>query len=662
MQDNSLLYNAVCDGHDIGLYLAYFPGINHILLKHGGRYVGRKDSAWHRYWLFSRNDLDGCTRDLFNELVEAAEVHGISEEWDIFNEMLEFTQVNPDPTAFISELRGSIYPLTRGGTAVTFSEYHPGVVKVCRSMSGRFFRAAKIWCFGNVSPAMLLNNLLSALPFQEHQIELLPGEYDVLEDGMLKPKPRDAIGLHMENCTQVARGSRPADELDNGVLLAVTSPLAPTSFAGKDLTEILSKYSLYHPYQPEGVSHMLSRTSALLADDMGLGKTRQSVVAGEVLLSFGGNLNQKALVVCPASLVLNWKKEIEMVAPAARVATFGWDADARWIVTSYDQLGALTAFSGHFKCCFYDEAHLVKEASAARTRVAFDIGASIPYRYILTGTPILNRESEIHTLLRLAGHPLGDLPVKDFTTQFGGNKEFRRLLNVRIKEWMLRRMKDQVLKLPGKERQLVYTSLPDDVMAEYNHIENDPNLTALMKIGKLRHLLERAKIEHIVMDLVGELSGSDKVIIFCEFRSNVDYVVELLKKTGISAVTLTGTDSPRKRQAAVDAFQTDPCIGAFVGTTLAAGVGITLTAANYAIVASLPWTAALLKQAEDRAFRNGQRRVVFVKIPLVEETLDIDLWQMIRFKNEIGTDIVSAENEEKEMVAFALKWEERKAA
>lgn len=658
--EESLIYNAVCDGYDVGIYFAWFPGANLILSKHGGRFIGRKDSQWYRYWRFSLDSLDGCSRQLFDELVQAGEAHGAKEDWEVFNEMLEFTAANPDPAAFISEINGCIYPLQDGGSAVTFSEYHSGVVGVCRSMHGRFFRAMRAWCFGGVSPAMLQNNLMTMFPFQGHQIEIMPGDYDVLEDGMIKPRPKDAIGIMMPNCAQSSRGISASEDLDSGVLLAVTTPLKPTSFAGKDLEGILSKFSLYRPYQVDGVIHMLSRTSALLADDMGLGKTRQAVVTGEILLSFGGNAKMKGLVACPASLVLNWKKEIEMVAPQAKVSVFKWDPDARWIVTSYDQLISLVPYVSHFKVIFTDEAHQLKDPAAVRTRTVFDVAATIPYRYILTGTPILNKEAEIHTLLRLAGHPLGQLAVKDFTTQFGGNKEFRRLLNERISEWMLRRMKEVVLTLPGKVRQLVYTSLPAEVMKKYDHIANDPNLTALVKIGKLRMMLERAKIEHVIMDMVGELSGTDKLIVFCEFKSNVNFVADLLEQAGIQVVTLTGDDSAKKRQAAVDAFQEDPDIGGFVGTTLAAGVGHTLTAANYVFFASLPWTSALKNQGEDRAYRNGQKRPVFIKIPLVDETIDIDLWQMLCFKHGIATDIVSAEGEDKAMEAFALQWENDK--
>lgn len=654
--EESLIYNAVYDGFDLGIYFAWYPGINHILTKYGGRFVGRKDSQYFRYWRFSLDSLDGVTRKMFDELVESGKPHGVDEDWEVFNEMLSFTVGNPDPVAFISELSGCIYPLQDGGAAVTFSEYHSGVVGICRSMHGRFFRAMKAWCISDVTPAMMLNSFMTSLPFEEYQLEVMPGEYDVLEDGMIKPRPKDAVGIMMPNSAQ-AGGSPGTDDLDSGILLAVTSPLKPTSFAGKDLEGVLSKYSLYRPFQVDGVIHLLSRTSALLADDMGLGKTRQAVVAGEILLSYGGNSSMKGLVACPASLVLNWAREIEMVAPQAKISTFKWDAEARWVVTSYDQLGALLPYIDHFKVMFTDEAHQLKDPSAARTRTVFEVGANIPYRYILTGTPILNKEAEIHTLLRLSGHPLGQLSVKDFTAQFGGNQEFRRLLNERIGDWMLRRMKDVVLKLPGKIRQLVYTSLPDEVMAKYNHIANDPLLTALVKLGKLRIMLERAKIEHVIMDMVGELGGSDKLIIFCEFKANVNLVADLLEKAGIEVVTLTGDDSPKKRQAAVDAFQDDPDIGAFVGTTLAAGVGITLTAANYVFYASLPWTSALKNQGEDRAYRNGQKRPVIIKIPLVDGTIDIDLWALLCFKNGLATDIVSSEGEDKAMEAFSLQWE-----
>ncbi|MBS9759115.1 ATP-dependent helicase, partial [Pseudomonas aeruginosa] len=89
-----------------------------------------------------------------------------------------------------------------------------------------------------------------------------------------------------------------------------------------------------------------------------------------------------------------------------------------------------------------DEAQRMKEPTAQCTRHGFDIAAQVPNRYLLTGTPVLNRETELHTLLRLSGHPIGQLPLKEFCDRFAGNPEFRQSLRAELGDWMLRRRKD----------------------------------------------------------------------------------------------------------------------------------------------------------------------------------------------------------------------------
>ena len=93
---------------------------------------------------------------------------------------------------------------------------------------------------------------------------------------------------------------------------------------------------------------------------------------------------------------------------------------------------------------------------------------------------------------------------------------------------------------------------------------------------------------------------------------------------------------------AVDAFQQQPQVQVFIGTTMAAGVGLTLTAANYVFFASLPWTPALKRQAEDRAYRSGQRRDVLVIVPLVAGTIDEQICQLLDGKREIELSLVEA--------------------
>jgi SNF2 family DNA or RNA helicase len=235
---------------------------------------------------------------------------------------------------------------------------------------------------------------------------------------------------------------------------------------------------------------------------------------------------------------------------------------------------------------------------------------------------------------------------------------------------MLRRKKDVALPwLKGKQEQIEHIKLDPEVRAEYDAIANNRLLYPLPKINKLRTFSDSAKIDLIIARIT-ESSAEDKVLVFTEFKDTVFAIRDKLAELGIKAVTLTGDDSLNKRQKAVDDFQNDPNIKCFIGTTAAAGVGINLTAANLVIFSSLPWNPALKGQAEDRAYRNGQLRVVIVKILLIEDSIDTMMWNMIQFKQDLATDILNPEEQEakaktefvKAMTQDAIKKASQKAA
>nr|WP_276607173.1 C-terminal helicase domain-containing protein [Alcaligenes faecalis] len=144
------------------------------------------------------------------------------------------------------------------------------------------------------------------------------------------------------------------------------------------------------------------------------------------------------------------------------------------------------------------------------------------------------------------------------------------------------------------------------------------------------------------METVEGLQAEDKIIIFCEYMSTVNAMHDAFTAAGIKAVRLVGADSATKRQKAIDMFQDDPEVRVFIGTTMAAGVGITLTAANYVAFASMPWTPALMRQAEDRAYRMGQQRDVMVIVPLIPDTIDEAVWKILEGKRETEIDVVEA--------------------
>ncbi|KPX50479.1 SNF2-like protein [Pseudomonas ficuserectae] len=153
----------------------------------------------------------------------------------------------------------------------------------------------------------------------------------------------------------------------------------------------------------------------------------------------------------------------------------------------------------------------------------------------------------------------------------------------------------------------------------------------------------------ILADVMAELDVDDKVILFCEYQESVATLREHCLKIGAGCVTLVGSDSPKKRQKAIDAFQQDPDCRVFIGTRSAAGTGYNLTAANYVFFLA----PGLQDQAEDRAYRNGQWRMVVVKISLAEDTIDQQRWQMLMDKRALASDLIEAEAEASSKKALA---------
>lgn len=426
------------------------------------------------------------------------------------------------------------------------------------------------------------------------------------------------------------------------VLLAAAESRRRLEVDEAELAAASKTYGLRN-YQYDGVRHLLSYDGSLLGDDMGLGKSRQAVVAA---LLRGG----RVLVGCPAFLKLNWRDEITKVAPdQAPFVQVLWggameiDPQARWVVVNYELMGRLEdADLADFEIGIFDEAHYLKEPSSLRTQHVFRVAANLKHRYLLTGTPILNRSAELYTLMRLSGHPLGAMDYPMFQRVFNDSQEGRQILAEQVNQWFLRRLKSDVLdELPGKQRQQVKLELTKAQQAEYDAVINDPDITALKKVNALRQRLEEWRRPYIVDTTAALCDGTDnKVIVFCAYKDSVAEIEERLEDLGIGYVRILGGDTPRQRKAAEDRFQNDPDVQVLVATTAAAGVGLNLTRANYVLFASLPWTPGVQDQAEDRAHRMGQEREVSVLIPLFANTIDYDLWEIVEFKRQLVDDVI----------------------
>lgn len=419
-------------------------------------------------------------------------------------------------------------------------------------------------------------------------------------------------------------------------------------------------------FQKEGVAWLSGRSYALLADEMGLGKTPQGI--------FWGAERRPVLVVVPSALVLNWAREIgEMWRPDDSVLVLDGKQELPislpdWTVMSYGMLNRyLPALKrAGFKSIIIDEAHQVKNLDTQRTKNILKLVAPdepepgdkiIPNRIAITGTPILNRPIELFALMVFLGvkqrydyrdylRTYTESKVIKGRTVFTGAKNLYGLHQV-LKAFMLRRLKKDVLKqLPPKINTTLFVPITN--VDEYREAENNflswmrekkgdvaairaASAELIVKLNSLRQLAAEGKVEPVADWLKPCGDGQGKVIIFCSFTSPL----ERLAKIKGDSVFYSGALDRESRQQAVDDFQESEKYCYFMGTVIAAGVGITLTAANRVAFLDLPWTPGGKIQAEDRAHRIGQTRTVEIVNVLAKGTVDERMLKLLAAKEYI---------------------------
>ena len=514
---------------------------------------------------------------------------------------------------------------TKDAQTVLTCHYDRILVKTIRGAKGNFVKTSKVWLVP-MPPEALVKVLEEKGGVNADNVLLLDVVVDFEEFSKSKGT---SIDVFFGESKTIENPGGPAGEKPK-TMTAFGTPLQILP-VNEDALRKEAVQSELLPHQVEGVRHLLQRTSALLADDMGLGKTRQAVVAAKLA---GG----RTLIVPPATLRSNWKNEIMAIGiPEETIfVVSGGKAvppiTARWVICNYENVETVLRSNQRFETIVVDEAHFIKESGSKRTQATMMLASKIPRRYILTATPVLNRESEIHSLLRLGGHPVGLMPVEEFSKIFARSREARLDLNHRISEWMLRRMKTEVVSLPGKERTIVKLDPPKAFVREFSEIVNNEGLMAIQKFVQMITVSERHKITFVV-DALQSMGEKDKAIVFCNRLESVNTIVREMENAGIGCVRYTGKEV-ENRDEAVRLFQKDPDTRVFVSTFGAGGVGITLTSGNIVIHAGLPMTPAHLDQAEDRANRIGQKRRVRVLVPALKGSIDEGLLDLLDEKRE----------------------------
>lgn len=424
-----------------------------------------------------------------------------------------------------------------------------------------------------------------------------------------------------------------------------------------------SKYDHRPPlsHQKEAIEKLAGSKRFILADDMGLGKTTSTIIAA---LETGA---KKILIVCPASLKINWQREIQNYSDKSVYICEGkkFSTDEDFTIINYDILknfydikdkdNSLIATS-KFDLVILDEAHMISNPQAQRTKIINTFVKKIERVWLLTGTPMTSRPINYYNLLNIIESPVAANWMAyaiRYCQGYQFNAGKRKVWNVqgasnleelreRTSKQILRRLKEDVLDLPDKIITPIYLKLKskeyENLMGEYfnwyeNKGEESSSLTVqFSKLMKVRKVIADEKINNTIEIAENIIEQGKKVIIFTNFTETLQL---LHNHFGKSSVYLDGSCSKVQRQYAVDQFQENDKIKVFIGNLKAAGVGITLTSAEACIMNDLSFVPAEHAQAEDRAYRYGQKNNVLVYYPLFENTIEGAIYDILSRKKKI---------------------------
>ena len=442
-----------------------------------------------------------------------------------------------------------------------------------------------------------------------------------------------------------------------------------------------SPYSHRMPYdhQKIAVEKLLGNDKYILADDMGVGKTTSATIAAIESKA------KKVLIICPATLKLNWKREIENYSndEISIIESKNWSS-GKFIIINYDILKNFhsldkkdeitTILDENFDLVIIDEAHYISNTKAQRTKLANDIVKKIGKVWLLTGTPMTSRPMNYYNLLRLVESRVARnwvSYVKRYCEGYQINKGGRKIwlthgasnldeLRDRTKQKVLRRLKEEILDLPDKIITPIFLELNSSEykkeVGEYldwaNENKNESLTIQLNKLMKVRQIIAKEKLNN-TFELIDQCLEQDKkVIVFTNFT---EPLMEIWSKYKKMAVPLYGRMNQEQRQESVDSFQNNPKTKIFVSNIKAGGVGITLTAGEVVIFNDLSFVPSDMAQAEDRAFRIGQKKNVSCMYPIFDNTLERIIYNIVQKKKRIIDTVMGDHIEEEDLMLSILE-------
>lgn len=417
------------------------------------------------------------------------------------------------------------------------------------------------------------------------------------------------------------------------------------------------------PYQENGVQWLSTLSSlqlgGILADDMGLGKTLE-------MIAYLSQEKEEApiLIVCPKSLIFNWRNEFQKWDPSTEVViVHGGKAERASavekakakkkmvLVISYDSLRIdEEAFRGiHFSNVVLDEAQYIANALAKKTKAVKGLDAT--HRFVLTGTPIQNSLLDLWSIMDflMPGYLDGFNEFRSIYQSYSDSKSAElSALESQVAPFILRRTKEEVLKdLPPKSEEIITISMePKEKRLYEAYFLNltrqvtspasggNDRIAILAEITRLRQLcvdpsvfMENfhdvsSKLEHTISMVSDAILGGHKVLVFSSFVSVLKHLEALLGERGIPAYLIYGDVPAEKRIELANSFNSSNQVSVMLVSLKAGGTGLNLVGADIVIHLDPWWNLAAENQASDRAHRIGQTRPVSIYKLVAEGTVE----------------------------------------
>jgi SNF2 family DNA or RNA helicase len=428
-------------------------------------------------------------------------------------------------------------------------------------------------------------------------------------------------------------------------------------------------------YQAFGGKFAITQGRVIIGDEMGLGKTLQAISA-----IAHRNLNgaERFLVVCPASVITNWIREVGSRSDLPIIKIHGEDHKVslqRWIeqsgigITTFDTLKSFEISEQQISTLgvdtvIVDEAHYIKNISTGRTRTISKWIDRAPNVIFLTGTPLENRVDEFVTLAKLLDSKMGNELSR--VALAAGPESFRKT----VAPIYLRRNTEEVLKeLPELIEIVDYCTWEGVNKQTYIDAVASGNFMAMRRAAfSAAPNMQPSKLERLLELVEESFETGQKVIVFSYFRSVIDLVMQALGDRAIGPIT--GSVSSTQRQNIVDEFQNSPKPLVLVGQIQAAGTGLNIQAASVVILCEPQIKPSLEVQAIARAHRMGQIRKVQVHRLILPESVDEQMLAMLARKqsefdqyardSELANSATDAKGISEESIAKVIVMDERR--